>query len=234
VTGLLLVHGAWHGAWCWEPLQQRLTSREIRSVAIDLPGHGDRRRPAWRVSWRDYVEAVCDAAGAFSTPPILVGHSMGGGVITGAAALAPDAFAAMVYVAAFVPRPGDSILSLAKQDRPIDGGRIDLLRGQITFTPQRAAEIFFHDCPDPDRWSGLIQPQPIRPTLAKMPDRQVTIPRHYIRCKQDRAISSEHQRRMAENAGIDQLYEMDCGHSPFLAAPDRLADILADIQMSVP
>lgn len=230
---ILLVHGAWHGAWCWAPLQERLSSLGIRSVAIDLPGHGARRRLPWLVRWRDYIEAVRDAAVEFDVPPIVVGHSMGGGVITGAAELEPDLFAALVYVAAFVPQQGESILALAKQDRPMPGLRAHPLRGEIQVPPDDAIRNFFHDCQAADHWAGLVQPQPFRPTRTGVqvtPERQSSIPRYYVNCRQDRAISSEFQLFMARRSAMRRIFEMDCGHSPFLAAPDRLAAILAEIR----
>lgn len=229
---LLLVHGAWHGAWCWAPLQQRLDARGIRSLAIDLPGHGTQRRPAWLVQWKHYIEAVVTAAASFDEPPIMIGHSMGGGVITAAREAAPGRFAALVYVAAFVPRHGESILGLARRDPPLPGARLRPLRGDIVFTPPAATELFFHDCPQGDRWAGLIQPQPIRPMLARLretADRRRHAPQYYIGCRHDRAIPPASQRAMADATPMRRIYDMECGHSPFLAAPDRLAEILAEI-----
>lgn len=227
---LLLVHGAWHGAWCWAPLQQRLDDLGIVSSAIDLPGHGSRSISPWHVRWQDYIEAVCEAASAFEKPPILVGHSMGGGITTGAAAMAPKAFAAMIYVAAFVPQPGESIMSLAKRDKSLPGARLNLLRGHVSLSAQAATDVFFHDCPDADHWANLVQPQAIRPILKASTAPMASIPRYYVRCLRDRAISPEHQARMASRAGIESVYLMDCGHSPFLANPEQLSSIIAEIQ----
>lgn len=227
---LLLVHGAWHGAWCWRPLQQRLDALGIVSSAIDLPGHGSRPRAPWRVRWQDYIDAVCNAALAFATPPIVVGHSMGGGIITSVAALAPDAFAAMIYVAAFVPQPGESILSLAKQNQPLEGVRLNLLRGHVSMRPEAARNTFFHDCPSADHWASQIQPQPIRPTMKPTTGAVTKTPRYYVQCLRDRAISPELQERMAMRAGIEQVHTLDCGHSPFLARTEQLAAIIAEIR----
>jgi alpha-beta hydrolase superfamily lysophospholipase len=75
--GILLVHGAWHGLWCWDHFAQRLTARGHQVRALRLRGHDQRPGRIWhRV--RDYVEDVREAAAQFTQPPFLVGHSMGG------------------------------------------------------------------------------------------------------------------------------------------------------------
>ncbi len=82
-TPLLFVHGAWHGAWCWERFAGWFSARGWATHAVDLPGHGaspSRRSLRW-TSTREYVEAVAEAVGELPRPPVLVGHSMGGLVV---------------------------------------------------------------------------------------------------------------------------------------------------------
>lgn len=83
-TPLLFVHGAWHGAWCWdEHFLGFLAERGHRVAALDLRGHGSSPgRGRFRtIRMRDYVEDVAEVAGTFDTPPVVVGHSMGGMVV---------------------------------------------------------------------------------------------------------------------------------------------------------
>ena len=96
MASFLLIHGSWHGAWCWERLLPPLRARGHTARAVDLPGHGEDRTPAWRIGLGSYARRIVDAAGALEVPPILVGHSMGGMAITQAAADAPTAFAGLV------------------------------------------------------------------------------------------------------------------------------------------
>jgi pimeloyl-ACP methyl ester carboxylesterase len=233
---ILLVHGAWHGAWCWAPLQYDLTRRGLRSRAIDLPGHGARRRPGWLTTWRGYVDAVVEAAGACDGPPLVVGHSMGGGVITAASERAPDRFAGLVYLAAFLPLDGESVLSLARREPPMPGTRPNLLRGEMAIAPEAARNTFFHDCPDPDRWTAQLQGQALRPVRTPVrvtPARFGRVERFYIRCLRDRALSPAFQQAMIARAPMRETFTMDTGHSPFLARPDELATILARIAGSL-
>lgn len=76
MTGILLIHGAWHGPWCWEEFAKRLTERGHEVRAVRLRGHDRPGRIWYRV--HHYVEDVRRAAAEFSTPPVLVGHSLGG------------------------------------------------------------------------------------------------------------------------------------------------------------
>jgi pimeloyl-ACP methyl ester carboxylesterase len=83
-TPLLFVHGAWHGAWCWEAhFLDFFAARGHRVAALDLRGHGASpvrgRFKTQRV--RHYVDDVAEVAATFDTPPIVVGHSMGGMVV---------------------------------------------------------------------------------------------------------------------------------------------------------
>lgn len=233
---ILLVHGAWHGAWCWKPLQNSLATLGLESSAIDLPGHGDRRRSSWLVRWRDYIEAVHAAVAACKVPPIVVGHSMGGGVVSGAAELSPGSFKALVYVAAFVPIAGESISDLARAEPPARAPKPRLARGEVYYEPDDAASLFFHDVDDAGRWAAQVQPQPMRPARTAIrltPERFGTVPRYYVACDRDRAISPAFQQRMIERTAMRQVFRMDSGHSPFLSNPDRLAAILAQIADAV-
>jgi pimeloyl-ACP methyl ester carboxylesterase len=77
MSDILLIHGAWHGPWCWDAFAQRLTARGHQVRALQLRGHDRRPGRLWhRLS--DYVEDVRHAAAQFAQPPFLVGHSMGG------------------------------------------------------------------------------------------------------------------------------------------------------------
>ena len=85
MSSFVLVHGAWHGAWCWEKVVPLLAARGHAVRAIDLPGHGRDPKPPGAVTWDDYMDRMREAIEASGEPPILVGHSLGGAVITGAA-----------------------------------------------------------------------------------------------------------------------------------------------------
>jgi pimeloyl-ACP methyl ester carboxylesterase len=82
---IVLVHGAFGGAWCWEPVLPGLRAAGHTVEAIDLPGHGEDKTPVAEVTLDAYADRVCGVLAA-GPPAVLVGHSMGGVVVTQAAA----------------------------------------------------------------------------------------------------------------------------------------------------
>ena len=76
MTGFLLIHGSWHGAWCWEDVAPILRAGGHDVVAPDLPSHGNDRTPAWRTTLEGYARAIHDAARGMKAPPVVVGHSI--------------------------------------------------------------------------------------------------------------------------------------------------------------
>ena len=106
MAAFLLIHGAWHGGWCWERLVPELEARGHEVHAPALPGHGgDPAEPAG-VSMDDYVERAASTLRAMPEPAIVVGHSMGGMVVSAAAQAEPERVRALVYLCAFLPGTG--------------------------------------------------------------------------------------------------------------------------------
>lgn len=214
MADLLLVHGAGLGAWIWDDVLPHLPAAR----AIDLPGRGG--TPA---TLAEQAQAILDA---ITTPTILVGHSAGGFAITAAALQAPEKVAGLIYLCAFIPQPGQSIAQL-RRACPGSGltGSYAVApdRRSFAFRPDRARQIFFHDCPDA---SARMCAEPVAPQETALPARP-TCPSAAIFCEADRAVPLTCQQRMA--AGIAETATLPCGHSPFLAMPARLATTIRDL-----
>ena len=220
----------------WDRLRPELEARRVAHRCIDLPGHGSERRSPWSVSLVDYGDAVVAAARAIDGPVLALGHSSGGFVVSQAAGRSPEAFAGLIYLAAFLPRSGERLIRLATRDRGSQlppAMRFEPWRCRIRLDPARADGALFHDCPAADRETGLasLEPNPMRPGLSrvKLDARFDAIPKHYVFCTRDRAISPEHQRWMAGRTRLASTHELDCGHMPAYAAPAALADTLQAI-----
>lgn len=231
----LLIHGAWHGAWCWERVAPRLRAAGHTVIAPDLPAHGDDRTPWWRVTLGAYARRACDAARPAGRV-IAVGHSLGGLVVTEAAAREPGLFAALVYVCAFAPLRGESLLSLGRSDattRVPSAARWGL--GTITIRPEHATAAFYHACAPADAAAAVARlcPTPILPVFQGVraaPPRG--LPLAYVECSDDRAIPIGLQRRMHRRLPMERVITMQADHSPFVGAPAELAaqlDALAGI-----
>lgn len=231
MADFLLIHGASHGAWCWSRMIPRLAAKGHSVRAIDLPSHGDDPTPPEGVTMADYV-AACGAALGDDT--ILVGHSLGGLTITLAAAQTPEKVRALVYLCAFVPPPGQPFAEIRKgaltQDMQI-AVAVDRDRGLSRILPEKAPEIFYPDCPPEDVAFALprLSPQPTsvlnEPLHFDSPD----VPRHYIRCAEDRVIDPAYQQAIAADWPDARRHEIASGHSPFFSHPDKLAEILDKI-----
>jgi pimeloyl-ACP methyl ester carboxylesterase len=231
MASFVLIHGAGHGAWCWRDVLPLLHAAGHRARAIDLPSHGDDRTPPQSVTFDAYVGAVTDALGPDT---ILVGHSLGGLSITAAADRAPDRVAALVYLCAWVPVPEVPLTEYRAQGTTPalrSASSVDPATDCATFARAAAVELFFQDCAPEDQAYALdrLSPQPM--SIHRTPI-HLTHPhpnRHYIRCLQDRAIDPAYQRRVSQDWPAGHTHDLDTGHSPFFAAPDRLAAILNDI-----
>ena len=102
----VLIHGAWHGGWCWDKIVPLLKKEGHKVEAPDLPGHGRDKTPIPEISLQSYTDRVCRILDTQSEPVILVGHSMGGVVITQAAQHRPEKIKTLVYLSAMLPRNG--------------------------------------------------------------------------------------------------------------------------------
>lgn len=102
----VLVHGQWHGSWCWSKVVPLLTAQGHRVTAIDLPGRGGDPKELEKLTPTDYVSAVNRVLDAAPEPVVLVGHSLGGGTISLAGEARPDKIKRLVYLTAFLVPPG--------------------------------------------------------------------------------------------------------------------------------
>jgi pimeloyl-ACP methyl ester carboxylesterase len=232
----LLVHGAFHGAWCFGKLTTELGRRGQRAVAIDLPGGGDDQTPIGEVSLDGNAAAIAKAVQRESEPVILFGHSLAGVSISAAAELVPERIALLVYLAAFLPRDGDSVASIsASPSSRRESGPPAMTRSvdglSFSAIPERARAIFYSQCSDEDVAFAVprLRPQAYavqRAALRLTPKRFGKVPRVYIECLQDNAVSLALQRDMVAKSPCREVISLATDHSPFFSAPGLLADVL--------
>ena len=233
----LLIHGAWHGGWCWRKIVPLLEAKGHTVLAPDLPGHGDDQTERAAVTLDSYTNRICEIARAQAEPVILVGHSMGGIAITQAAENCPERVEALVYLCAFLPRSGDSLMTWASQDREslVNPSTVNPRPdGVIGFKPEYSREAFYGNCTDEDvrfAQSRLVDQSgaPFATPVKTSPERWGQTPRFYIECARDRAITLNLQREMQKQSPCRQTFSIDTDHSPFLSSPEQLAEILLQI-----
>lgn len=225
---VVLVHGAWHGAWSWQPVTRRLRSKRIDVVALDLPGHGDSTEPLGDLDTD--IAAVNAVLDAVDGPAVLVGHSLGGAVITGAGQ--HPAVTELVYVAAFAPDKGETVFGLAEQ-YPNDFTEAPFTAnddGTVVLTEYGLHHVLYHDASTAlDSATHLVVPENGAKfaTEAGLPAWRFR-PSTYVRCTHDRIVHPDLQTFMAERAG-SQVFDLECGHMPQYAAPDELTTIVTEM-----
>ncbi len=229
----LLIHGAWHGGWCWEALTPELEARGHEAHALDLPAHGDDPAEPGGVTMDDYVARVTTGLRALPEPAILLGHSMGGMVVSAAAESERGRVRALVYLCAFLPRDGESLASIEHRNpRPTVSSRIlaDEAGGTLAIAPEHHRALFYGDVDDAvvARAQGRLRPQPMAPFVARLSlgEAFAGTPKHYVECTRDGAISIELQRDMVAATPGVTVHTLDADHSPFLSHPAALAAIL--------
>lgn len=232
---ILLVHGAWGRAESWGSVPARLRAQGFRVNAIDLPGHGNDPTPPETVHLSDYAERVIDALQG-RPPALVVGHSMGGMAITAAAEHAPERFRALVYLCAFLPRDGDSLLSLKKREEPTIGAAVEPgpLPGTTVLDPDRALPFLAQEADCETRATiraGLgVQPNlPQTDTVRLSSNRAGMVPKIYVKCLRDRTITPQLQQAMATETRCERILTLNSGHLPQMTQPAGLTDLLGGI-----
>ncbi len=226
----LLIHGAYHGAWCWEEVLPELERLGHRAIAIDLPGNGSDTTPADQVGLAAYVERVGEALDEFEGKVWLVGHSLGGLTITASGEAYAQRLEGLIYVTALLARHGESFASAR-------GGQASQAADQPTIGNLDLGGIgpmFYNTC-EPrqiERAAMMLNPvqnlSPLAEIMNLSADRYGTLPRHYVECLRDNALTPQFQRSLYEGAGIESVATLDCDHSPFYSCPADLAAVLDD------
>jgi pimeloyl-ACP methyl ester carboxylesterase len=221
---VVLVHGAWHGPWCWAELVPALEAHGLAVATVDLPSSGPDVTALGDLDAD--VAAVTAVLDAVPGPKILLGHSYGGLPVTQAAAGRADVVHLM-YVCAFMLDAGVSLIDAAG-GQPVSWWRVS--QDGTWMTADRPEEVFYSDCaPAVAAVSvGRLQPQSL--SSCRQPLRAAgweTIPSTYVVADLDPELPQFVQEGMAAGRA-SRVVHIDAGHSPFLSRPRELAAIVAE------
>jgi pimeloyl-ACP methyl ester carboxylesterase len=218
---LLLVHGAFHGAWCWNRLTPELRRLGISYETVDLPF----------TSSEDDVAAVRSVIDGSDENVTVLGHSFGGAVISAAAAAenggAYGNATSLIFLTAFMTAPQQVV------DFSGAPGMAEVKIGEVTASvdPSAARSVFYNRCSteDTDWATAQLRTMPTSVLIAPPPPSPAweVLPSTYIVCTDDRILSQSAQEQMAENA--DSTIWIDSDHSPFLSCPRELSEVLKEI-----
>jgi pimeloyl-ACP methyl ester carboxylesterase len=218
---VLLVHGAWHGAWCWETVKQRLINNGITVETVDLPSANPTNGQLGGL--HDDARIVRSALDSIDGNVLAVAHSYGGIPLSEGAASAPNV-AHLVYLTAFQLDTGESLLSALGGQRPSW-----LQIGDDITRPTDTREVFFADVDDDIAHAATARLSP--QSLSSFAETQnaaawKSTPSTYIICENDKAIPVPAQEAMSGRAG--KTIRLASSHSPFLSRPHDIAQIIID------
>lgn len=235
----VLVHGAWQAPYVWDVVRTDLENKGNKVIIVELPGHGSDHSLTHTLTLDAYAGKVIDAIAQTDEKVILVGHSMGGMVVSQVAERIPDKLKKVVYIGAFLPKNGQALTDLAFSDPDSKLGP-NLIESADHLTLDVAQEelinLFIAD-------GSAAAKQSVKDNYRAEPSIPLTNPasltaekfgsveKVYIKTLQDVVISTGLQDRMIKDAGIKTVYEVNSSHSPFLSQPRVVASLLLKIGM---
>ena len=234
MTNFVLVHGAWHGGWCWKRVAQRLRAAGHGVFAPTLSGLGGRRHlAAPGIGLHTHIADVVglmeeeELAGA-----VLCGHSYGGMVITGAAQAVVGRIAALVYLDAFIPKDGDSLESIVGVDNFRKRREIAEKHGEGWWLPAPKAEIWGVESADDRAWiERHLTPQPLATftETVRHTDPLARIPTLvYVHSEGNSPSPFDACAEATSRDAAWRNHAVPCGHEVMVEMPDRLAEILLE------
>lgn len=230
----VLVHGAWQAPYVWDSVQADLVKNGNKVIVVELPGHGSDTTAPHRLSLDTYSNEVINAIVQADSNVILVGHSMGGMVITDVAEKIPNKIKKLVYIGAFLPATGQALTDLAFSD---PGSRLGPLlvpsADQLTLDVKRDSLTYLFVNDGSQATKDLVlanyRAEPAIPFTNKVTltnEAFGSVDKIYIKTLKDIVISPTLQDRMIAAAGIKTIYTVNTSHSPFLAEPHTVSDLL--------
>jgi pimeloyl-ACP methyl ester carboxylesterase len=239
----ILIHGSWHGGWCFDEVKALLEAVGHEVIAPDLPGMGGDEAELRAVTlqgWADFAAELCRRAA--QRPVVLVGHSRGGVVVSQAAETAPEAIDALVYICAMMLPDGMARADFKDIEEPnpaFDALIIPVYRDAGTLADPTLAPAVFAQLSPPAKLEAAMarlvaEPKAPRSTPMRLtPERFGSMPRTYIECTEDRTIPLSSQRLMQQLVPGAEVVTLDADHSPFLSRPRELTEALLGVALKL-
>ena len=232
----VLVHGAWHGGWCWGKVAERLRAAGHRVFTPTLTGLGDRAHLiAPNVGLATYVEDIISTLEMEDlSDVVLVGHSFGGTVISGVADARADRIRRLVFLDTFLVQSGqspfDQLPPEVVETRRASAIKIQGLYGEALAMPPPAPEVFgITDAEDAAWVASRLRPHPIKSyedTLQLKRPLGAGLPKTYIACTNPDYRANAAARQWVQTQPDWIYFELKTGHDAMILAPDALTEIL--------
>jgi pimeloyl-ACP methyl ester carboxylesterase len=236
----VLVHGAWQASWVWGTVKQQLELVGQKVIVVSLPAHGDDPTSPTAVTLDSYRDAVISAISnktVSNKKIVLVGHSLAGMIISEVAEKIPNQIDKLIYVGAYLPTNGQSLLDLANTDgQSLLGQSLIFYPATLGVPLDKVPDIFCQD--GSEEVKNLLvanyKDEPAIPFTNKATLTDANFgkaDKFYIHTLQDHVVGPDLQNRMIDAAHIPngKVYSLNSSHSPFLSMPDKVSETLLKI-----
>jgi pimeloyl-ACP methyl ester carboxylesterase len=233
----ILIHGSWHSAWNWHKVVPLLEKQGHKAIAIDLPGMGRDKTPINEVRMKTTVEKICQVIDGVDGKVVLVGHSKNGIMISQAAEYRPGKIEKLVYLAAYLIPNGKTQKEYSVQDtagvlKPFVTMHEAL--NAHTLQPEIYKEGLYADCDEyiTELAKYILSHEPVESGITPLElteENFGSVPRVYIECTEDKAVTPFIQRKMYTETVCEKVYSISSSHSPFFSKPQELVNILCDL-----
>lgn len=237
VKTYVIVPGAWSAPYAWQTVKNLLIAQGQKVVVVQLPGHGGDKTDFTTITLDKYRDRVVTVIDSLNTKVILVGHSMAGMVISEVAEKVPSKIEKMIYIAAYLPKSGQSLTDLAYTDTTsLLAQNLIMINGGLSLDVphDKIPDIFIQDGTDAIKTLVLnnytVEPGiPFGNPAILTSANWGSVDKYYIHTILDHAVTLKLQNRMVAAAGLTKIYNINSSHSPFLAKPDSLTILLQAI-----
>lgn len=236
MSAYVLVHGAWHGPWCWKKIKPALENAGHKVIAVTLPCHGNDATPIRKASVARYANSVEEVILAQKEPVILVGHSLGGMTVTKVAEDIPASIEKLIYVAAYVPSNTSVFRLTLKGEKLIlmTDYNYHFIKGTFDVKNRKKNDMFYQDCAKEDIAFARkrLTTEPLRPSMTYVKTTEEnygSVKKYYVKTTEDHTIPPKLQDYMISRVNFEKVFQMDTGHSPFFCRPEQLTDLLLSV-----
>ncbi|MFN7038936.1 MAG: alpha/beta fold hydrolase [Alphaproteobacteria bacterium] len=232
IANYILIHGAWHGAWCWNKVKDLLESNGHKVICPDLY---DIDIPLEKIQLQDYVNYIENIINLQESEPIIVGHSMAGIILSCLGSNSLNKIKSLVYLTAFILNEGESILDISNR---YYNPNVELEFSDdaklCTIKKEQAEYLFYNKCnkKDIEYATTLLKPQPYKIFETKLSLNKGNfnkLPKYYIKCTDDNIVPLAAQKYMIKSQNLNEIFSIDTDHSPFLSSTINLFRILNKI-----
>ncbi len=237
MSTFILIHGSWHSSWNWHKVVPILEQKGHKAISIDLPGMGRDKTPIQSVTLELAVNKLLEVIDNADSKVILVGHSKNGIIVSQAAEYRPQKIEKLIYLAAYLIPNGKTQAEYSAQDTE------GILKPYVTRYPDTNSHTLqpiiykdglYHDCDEDitEMAKCILSNESVATgiTPLELTDKNFgTVPRFYIECTEDRAVTPFIQRKMYTETLCEKIYQIASSHSPFFSKPKELCNILDEI-----